>query len=121
MLKGPDGDEGPLHPDVSLMKLGLVSMPDENAIVASWIDAGDIHQMEFDDKILFFNNEDILNEQINQTVQDLKKKSKRQKRKKEVPEGQEFVLSDEYLLNHFSKKHKSLFTNLNIEFMSKKG
>jgi hypothetical protein len=63
-LKGPSGDEGPLHPNISLLKIGLIKMPDENAIVSTWIDAGDIPQMEFDDKILFFNNEDILNEQI---------------------------------------------------------
>lgn len=90
MLKGPDGDEGPLHPDVSLLRLGLVNMPDDNAIVASWIDAGDIPQMEFDDKILFFNNEDILNEQITQTINEINRKMRRQKKKKAVPEGQEF-------------------------------
>jgi hypothetical protein len=62
LLKGPCGDNGPMHPNVSMMKIRLIRIPDENGIVATWIDAGDIPQLEFDDKILFFNNEDILNE-----------------------------------------------------------
>lgn len=53
------------------------------------MDTGSLQQQEFDEKILFYNNEDIINERS--------------------------------LLNHFSKKHKTIFNNHNIEFISKKG
>jgi len=62
MYIGPMGGECPLPPDFKIQDLNLFPDADENILVSSWIsDHGPQHT--FDDKLLFYNNESILNDQ----------------------------------------------------------
>ena len=64
MFLGPMGGVGPLPPSVSISELGLFQIEDENIIVASWVDDLGNKQQDFDDKLVFYNNEDILNSKM---------------------------------------------------------
>ena len=62
MFLGPLGGVGPLPPHITMNELSLFKVEDENILVASWMDDLGNKQQDFDDKLLFYNNEDILNE-----------------------------------------------------------
>lgn len=70
-------------------ELTLADVCENNILVASWIDDAGCNQKYEDDKLLFYNNENILNRSS--------------------------------VYEHFSSENKSLFSDRNIEFSSKKG
>ena len=74
MFMGPMGGVGPLPPSVSISELNLFHIEDENIIASSWIDDLGNKQKDFDDKLVFYNNEDILNSRI--TLNHFSKKHK---------------------------------------------
>ena len=70
----------------------LVELYETNILVATWIDDIGHPQKDQEDKILFYNNESLLNRGGETTI-----------------------------LNHFSHLNKKHFADKNIEFCSKKG
>jgi hypothetical protein len=61
MFIGPMGGEGPLPPEFKVQDLNLFPDIDENILVSSWI-TDNLQPSPFEDKLLFFNNETIIND-----------------------------------------------------------
>lgn len=85
---------GPLPPSIPEIDLGLLDIYEHNILVTSWLNDLDFPQKEFEERILFYNNEKILN------------RGKNTNRK---------------ILHHFTKDNRSVFAERNVEFSCKKG